>query len=69
MFADKSDRGFLFYADTPSEVVEQIRYIAAHRGQARAMALKGCDVVARDFTWPVLAGEFLRAVGGDPAAS
>ena len=59
---ERINEGFLFFADDPGEVVERIRYIAGHRDEAERMAFRGREIVARSFSWPVIAAKFLEAV-------
>jgi glycosyltransferase involved in cell wall biosynthesis len=59
---ERINEGFLFFADDAGEVVERIRYIAGHRDEAERMAFRGREIVARSFSWPVIAAKFLEAV-------
>lgn len=53
------DEGFLYYADTVDEVVDQIEHVLTHRDEAQAKAELGHNVVVARYTWDRVARRFL----------
>jgi len=56
------DRGFLYYGDTPGEVVSQIRAILADPQEAARRAAIGYERTVSAYTWDRIAAEFAELV-------
>lgn len=62
---DYVDNQFLYYGDTPEEVVGQIRSILANSGQAAHCALRGYEHARANYTWDQIAAQFAALVGDE----
>lgn len=57
------DTGYLFYADSPGELIETLVGILNKDSRTRQMAERGYQVVCEEYNWDRIASRFLRLIG------
>ena len=62
------DEGFLYYADTPDELEQVIRWILDHPKEAAEKGERGFQLVEEKYTWDKITERFLQAIEVDKIA-
>ena len=56
------DEGFLYYADTPEQLVGQIEWILEHYKEALEKTCKVKPIITQRYNWDIIAGRFVNAI-------